>query len=264
MTSAGEVEQFVYCAHNWYLARHGATGKGEGSAHGIDGHAKAGRAEKRIEHEKREYRRAWAWFFRGVAMATSSTILLFEVLYLKSPPHEFLFITTTAVLVGASAGLMLLGIINERRYKRHQKEAHMVPGRLVSSDLAGPGPLLEDPAWGLKGRPDQVIDTKSGFVPVEIKTGKTPQHPHPNHAQQLGCYLRLVEVATGKPPEYGLVNYPGGVFRVAWDDKLKGQLRATLARINEARSADRADRDHEQPGRCRGCARRDACEQKLA
>jgi hypothetical protein len=32
----------------------------------------------------------------------------------------------------------------------------------------------------------------------------------------------------------------------------------------EAKAAGKADRDHEQPGRCRGCARRDACEQRLA
>lgn len=264
MTSAGEVEQFVYCPHNWLLAQHGAGGEGGAATHGLELHAAAGRAQVRVEFEKREYRRAWAWFFRAVAMATSSTVLLLEVLYLKSPPHEFLFIGVTALLVGASAGLMLLGIINERRYKLHQREAHLVPGRVISSDLAGPGPLLHDPEWEVRGRPDQVLETKSGWVPVEFKSGKTPDQPYPNHVQQVGCYLRLLEATTGKSPEYGLLNYPDGVFRVAWDDGLKRDVQGTLGRITEARASGVADRDHEQPGRCRGCARRDACEQRLA
>ena len=99
--------------------------------------------------------------------------------------------------------------------------------------------------------------------PVEVKTGHTPPKPYPNHVLQVSCYLRLLE-ANGRTPPYGLVNYPEGVFRIAWGEPQKADLRATLDRIEAARKAGKADRDHEQPGRCRGCARRSACEQRLA
>jgi CRISPR-associated exonuclease Cas4 len=264
VTSAGEVEQFAYCAHNWWLARRGVDPHSDDSRRGMATHQELGTAQRAVEGEKAEHHRALAWFFRLVAFACSATVLTLEVVYLRSFNHIVLLVTMTSILVAGAAALLLLSIINERRYKRRQSESRLVPGKLVASDLSGAGPLLEDPEWGLRGRPDYVLETSSGFVPVEVKTSRTPERPHANHRLQLACYLRLLEAKTGKPPEYGLLNYPEGVFRVAWDDGLQTELKKTLDRIEAARVEGKADRDHAQPGRCRGCARRDACEQRLA
>lgn len=263
MTSAGEVEQFVYCPHNWWLARHGHDAQGDAAQQGIAAHDAKGRQERRAEFQKRESRWAWTWFARGVAFACSATVLTLEVVYLDSLPHSFIMVGATGTLVAGSSALLVLGIINQRRYRRNQRKAHLVPGRLVASDLSGPGPLLHDPEWNLQGRPDQILETKSGWVPVEFKTGKTPAHPHRNHAQQVGCYLRLVEVATGKAPDYGLLNYPDGVFRIEWNDTLRADVQETLRRIAKARADGSADRDHHHVGRCMGCSRRGACTQRL-
>lgn len=264
LTSAGEVEQYAYCAHNWWLARHGTDPQTAESRRGTAVHGSLGTMQRRVEFEKTEYRRAWAWFWRAVAFACSGFVLTMEVVYLRSFDHIVLLVTATGILVAGAAALLVLGVINERRYKRDQQEAGLVPGRLVTSDLSGDGDLLQDPAWGLSGRPDYVLETKAGFVPVEVKAAKTPPHPHLNHRLQLGCYLRLLEVKTGKPPPYGLVTYPEGVFRVEWDERLRGEVQSVLQQIAKARAADRADRDHEHVGRCLGCARRGACEQRLA
>lgn len=264
MTSAGEVEQYAYCAHNWWLARQGVDPGSPRSDAGMAAHGAMGAAQAVVEGQKSEVRRGWNWFFRLVILACSATVLTLEVVYLRSFDHIVILVSATGVIVAGAAALLLLAIVNERRYKRGQQEAGLVPGKLVASDLAGQGPLLEDPEWGLRGRPDYVLETKSGFVPVEVKSGKTPQHPHPNHRLQLACYLRLIEAKTGTAPEYGLLNYPDGVFRVAWDGPARVELRAVLQRIEDARTAGKADRDHEQPGRCRGCARREACTQRLA
>lgn len=223
-----------------------------------------GAAQGEVEAQKREYRRAWAWFFRIVALACSAAVLTLEVVYLRSFGHIVILVSATGVLVAGASALMLIAIIQERRYKAGQRASRLVPGRLVASDLAGQGPLLHDPELDLHGRPDYVLETRTGLVPVEVKAGRTPQHPHLNHRLQLACYLRLLEVKTGHRPEYGLLNYPDGVFRVAWDASTEAQLRTALESIAAARAAGKADRDHDQPGRCRGCARRDACGQRLA
>ena len=264
VTSAGEVEQFVYCPHNWWLSRHGVDGQAQGSRRGIAAHGHMGAAQQAVEEDKKEYRRALAWFFRAVAVACSATVLTLEVVYLRSFEHIVILVGATAILVAGAAALFVLAVLNERQYKAGQAKARLVPGKLVASDLSGHGELLHDPEWDLQGRPDYVLETKSGHVPVEVKAAKTPKHPYPNHRQQLACYLRLIEAKTGKAPEYGLLNYPEGVFRVAWDDALRADLRRTLQRIAQARAEGKADRDHEHPGRCLGCARRDACDQKLA
>lgn len=264
MPSAGEVEQFAYCAHNWYLARHGATGAGAGSERGIARHAELGRAQAAIEGKKEEYRSGLAWSLRMLLVVGSISFLGFELVALRASPLHILFLTIALSLTSFSAGLMAIGLHAQREYRSEQRRAGIVPGKLAGSDLAGAGELMVDPQWGLSGKPDYWIRTEHGPVPVELKTGRTPPAPFPSHALQVACYLRLLEVTTGTRPEYGLVNYPGGVFRIPWDDAARHDLQHLLSRMAEAERVGRADRDHEQPGRCRGCSRREACDQRLA
>jgi CRISPR-associated exonuclease Cas4 len=263
MPSAGEVEQFAYCAHNWWLARQGATGSGEGSRRGIAEHQRLGTRQQDVEAGKRDYRQGLNWSFRFLGVAASATFLTLEVLYLRASPYHILFLTMALVLVSASTGLLVIALDAQRRVGTAEASGELVPGTLLDSDLSGGGRTLRDPAWDLSGTPDYLLDTPGGPVPVEVKTGHTPNRPYANHVLQLSCYLRLLE-ANGTPPPYGLVNYPDGVFRVAWDDAHKADLKAVLARMAEAKATGKADRDHEQAGRCKGCARRDACDQRLA
>ena len=263
MPSAKEVEQFAYCAHNWWLARRGATGDGEAARRGQAGHAALGREQSKTEAEKREYRSALTWSFRILAVAGSATFLTVELAFLQASPYHILLLTTALVMVAASAGLLVIALLAQTAYRRRQSEAGLIPGRLLDSDLAQQAPLLEDATWGLHGRPDYILQTHNGPTPVEVKTGHTPEHPHRSHALQLACYLRLLE-ANGPAPAYGLLQYPAGVFRVDWTPALKADLKSTLASMAQAQATGKADRDHEQAGRCRGCARRDACDQKLA
>lgn len=264
LTSASEVEQFAYCPHNWWLARQGVDGNNAATHQGSIDHRALGTAQDGVERLKREARRAWLWAGRILFIAVSGTLLTLEAVYLRQFEHQLILIALTSVLAAGTIALALLADINRRRYRRDQVQAGLVPGRLVATDLGGQGPLLHDKDWDLSGRPDYVLHTQSGFVPVEVKTGKTPAHPHRNHKLQLACYLRLIEVETARRPEYGLINYPDGVFRVGWDAPLQQDLQATLQAIAKARAEGKADRDHQHKGRCLGCSRRDACTQKLA
>lgn len=263
MPSAKEVEQFAYCAHNWWLAQQGRTGTGEASQRGEAGHARLGDAQRLVEAEKREYRSAAAWAFRILGVAAAATFLALELLFLQATEQHIILLVTAIVACAASGALLVIAFVAQRRYRADQAKAGLVPGRLLASDLAQQAPILEDKAWGLRGRPDYVLQTHGGPTPVEVKTGRTPEHPHRSHELQLACYLRLLE-ANGPAPTYGLLQYPDGVFRVAWTPQLKADLDATLGRMREASAAGKAERDHDQPGRCRGCARRDACDEKLA
>lgn len=263
MPSAGEVEQYAYCAHNWWLARRGESGSGAGSKRGVAEHQRLGAVQQDVEEGKRDYRQGLNWSFRFLAVAGSLTFLTLEVLFLRASPYHILFLTMALVLVSASTGLLVIALDAQRRVQREEAKGELVPGQLLDSDLAGGGKTLRDPDWNLSGTPDYLLDTPAGPVPVEVKTGHTPNRPYANHVLQLACYMRLLE-ANGRPPPYGLVNYPEGVFRVAWDDTRRKDLRDVLARMAAAQATGKADRDHEQPGRCKGCARRDACDQRLA
>ena len=262
MPSAGEVEQFAYCAHNWFLARRGVDEHDAGSARGMEGHRRLGEQQSRVELEKREYRYAWQAALSIIMLAMAITLAALAARLRGTGGEIVALIVVTIVLALGSAALVTLALFAQREYKRRSRTAGLVPGRVLTSDLVGEAPLLTDPAWDLKGRPDYILQTRSGQVPVEVKTGRTPPRPHRSHKLQVACYLRLLE-ANGPTPEYGLVSYPQGVFRVDWSDHLRADLRQVLDRIKEAEATGKADRDHDQAARCRGCARRDACDQKL-
>ena len=259
MPSAGDVERFAYCPHNWWLARSGVEGDG---GDGEAAHAAMGAAQDHVEQEKRDYRDGVRWSFRVLLVASSVSFLALELVYLRADPLHWVFLTAALVLLSSSTGLLVIALDAQRRYRKEQQEAGLVPGHLIDSDLGGTARLLEDPEWGLTGRPDYILDTAHGKVPVEVKSRKAPPHPYASHRMQLAVYLRLLE-AQGETPAYGLLNYSDGVFRVDWDDALHGSLRDVLERMRVAEAAGVADRDHHHKGRCHGCARRAACDQAL-
>lgn len=265
MPSAGEVEQYGYCAHNWWLAQEGGHGgEGEGSRRGVAEHRRLGEEQRQAETHKRDYKQGITWSFRLLLVAGSFTFLTLELVFLRQHPQHILFLTMALVLVSASSGTMVIALDAQRRLAKQQEKGELILTHdLLDSDLQGKGTVLRDPEWDLTGTPDYLLDTPNGPVPVEVKTGHTPNKPYPNHILQLSCYLRLLE-ANGRTPPYGLVNYPEGVFRVAWGEPQKADLRTVLDRMAQAKRDGKADRDHEQPGRCKGCARRAACEQRLA
>jgi CRISPR/Cas system-associated exonuclease Cas4 (RecB family) len=261
--SAGEVEQFAYCAHNWWLARRGVEGNLAGSDEGMACHSRLGRQQKQAEQQRTDSADAARWMFRILMAAASATFLTLEVIFLRNDPLHYIFLTTALVLTSASAGLLVIASTKEAEYKRQVVAAGLVPGPVVGQGFHGEG-VMKDGEWNIRGAPDYVIDTAHGPIPVKVKTGRTPDSPYNGHELQLACYLRLMEVKTGAPPEYGLLTYPDGVFRLAWNDTTRGRLQATLARMDAALAADAAPRDHEHAGRCIGCARREMCDQKLA
>lgn len=262
--SAGDLERYAYCAHNWYLAKHGVDHHDAGSRRGMREHAAKGKALKAYNRREQERRRALAWAFRGLLALGSIVLLTFEVIYFQATTQGIILLVTGLVLISAITGLLVIAIDQERRAKRLVKEAGQRHGRVVDSDLAGQGQLMEDPEWDLTGTPDYVMETEEGLVPVEVKTGKTPDRPFDSHVMQVACYLRLLEANTDQPPKYGLLTYPQRIFQVQWDDAMKERLQGMVDAIHHAEETGRADRDHEHPGRCRGCARRAECDQALA
>ncbi len=261
LPSAGEVEQFAYCRHNWWLARQGVDGEGDGVARGMREHARKSKVQERAERERRETTRALRWMFYVLGAAGSTTFLTLELVLLRSNPHHWIFLATALVLVAASAALLVIASIQERAYRRDVVDAGLVPGTVSQQGLRGEG-VMRDDELDLRGSPDYVMDTDGGPVPVEVKTGRTPPKPFPSHKLQLACYMHLLE-AGGQRPPYGLLTYPDGVFRVDWDERMQKRLRSTLRAMQRAEEQGKADRDHDHAGRCRGCARRAACDQSL-
>jgi CRISPR-associated exonuclease Cas4 len=173
--------------------------------------------------------------------------------------------TVAALLLLAALALLWLATWLRRR-------AGMPVGRLVYSDTKQwedvPEPLYA-PSANLTGRPDYLVRRWKHIIPVEVKSTAVPGEPYRSHVLQLAAYCLLVEETYGQRPPYGLLHYapPDGqerTFAVRYTRALEGELLDTLDCMREDWHDRQADRDHDDPGRCRSCSYAEYCDQRLA
>ncbi len=110
-------------------------------------------------------------------------------------------------------------------FSLRSKQNFGLKGENIYSDTPDQsGETLYSTSLPLKGRPDYIIKSGKQFIPVEIKSGKTPHRPHSNHIAQLTAYCLLVEENFGVKPHYGIIKYPEKEFKVEYSDANKEEL----------------------------------------
>ncbi len=151
-----------------------------------------------------------------------------------------------------------------QRIKEKNKEGGLEElGEIQYSD-GGDSILLEDLETGLRGRPDQITRIGNDLIPVELKTGKIPKIPHKSHRFQILAYLHLIESMTGSPPPFGFLRYgTESVFSIDWNAKEKANLFSVIKEIQQVTVQGGAKRDHNRPGKCESCSRKEGCPDRL-
>ena len=143
-------------------------------------------------------------------------------------------------------------------------------GRVAPAEVGRDGRKQERPlvsyALGLVGRPDYLIETEGGVVPVEVKSTACPAggRPYDSHVAQLAAYCLLVEDVLGASVPYGVVKYRDREVRVEYTPELREHALALIEQMKQDMSADEVHRSHEDPRRCAGCSLRDVCTESLA
>lgn len=122
--------------------------------------------------------------------------------------------------------------------------------------------LFVSERYGLSGRPDLVLKEGDKYVPVEIKTGRTPRGPLFSHILQLGAYLLLLEETYGSPAG-GILRYAERDDHIEWTDDLKMLVTLKLDEMRQKLRTGEVHRNHNRPGKCAGCSRRSGCPERL-
>ncbi len=119
--------------------------------------------------------------------------------------------------------------------------------------------------YRLSGRPDFVLLVGDEHIPVELKTGRVPRGPLFSHILQVATYCVLMEEEFGLPPSHGIIKYGPVENEIEYDESLKDMV---LKKADEMRKfliiGDEVHRNHNKPGKCRHCSRRNICPEKLA
>jgi CRISPR-associated exonuclease Cas4 len=165
--------------------------------------------------------------------------------------------------------------------RRVGRRVDLPEGRVIYSDTGAPvgriapvafnerGEAQEKPLlshrYGLVGRPDYLVRTDEGVVPVEAKSARCPASgvPYESHLMQLACYCLLVEEAGMRVP-YGVIRYRDRQVRVDYTDELREELLALLGEMRAARKAPDVHRSHDETTRCAACSYREICDESLA
>ncbi len=173
--------------------------------------------------------------------------------------------TIVGVLVALAALVLLLGVALHRVAARQRHCSGFPPGRLRFADSGEVrGSLLFARTIALRGRPDLLIEDGGMVIPVEVKTGRTPDAPYRGHIMQLLAYCLLVEETHGRRPAHGVLRYPERDFRIAYDARNERELRELVdAILAEKRARREQHRSHRQVRRCAACGYRDRCPERL-
>jgi CRISPR-associated exonuclease Cas4 len=170
-------------------------------------------------------------------------------------------------LVGIAVAAAAIAVVLLAWAARLRTRSGLPAGRVVASDTGAAGGArgkrLYSQRYGLSGAPDYLVETAEGVIPVELKPARTDREPRESHLLQLLAYCLLVEESYGRRPTHGVLRYAKDSFRVDYNDETRAYLLDVLARMRETTVDTPAERSHDEPQRCRGCAYRLDCDVSL-
>lgn len=170
----------------------------------------------------------------------------------------FLFLLLLAIL------LLLSALWLTRQSDRSRRRSGLPQGRLVYADT-GRWSAVARPYFSqrfrLTGKPDYLVETDAGLVPVEVKRTAAPRegNAYDSHIMQLAAYCLLIEEAHGQPPPHGLIHYANATIQIDYTPDLRVALLDLLDEMRDRRGRRDVPRSHDEPARCQGCGVRHAC-----
>lgn len=176
-------------------------------------------------------------------------------------------IRTAIDLILLGLGLALVAILLWRYSRRQRENLGLPAGRVISIDTGGwqrCAQPLYSARYRLAGKPDYLVQTSRGLVPVEVKPGRSASQPYASDILQLGAYLLLVREETGKRPAYGLLCYGQHKFEIPYTTSLEKSVITCLEQMKRLHDARQVRPQHDEPQRCLRCGHRDQCDVRLA
>lgn len=159
------------------------------------------------------------------------------------------FVAASLLRMKAKAGALPEGVLVYRDTDRHH-----VAQALVSH------------SYQLIGKPDYVVETQDGPVPVEVKSRACGDSgPFPGEKAQLYAYCLLVEDETGEPVQSGVIEYANRKWAVPFGRQERAEIIGILAVMRALQRASGVERSHTSAGKCRNCGFNapDVCGQAL-
>lgn len=127
---------------------------------------------------------------------------------------------------------------------------------------------IESEKLGLKGVIDQIEIYREGFVPVELKTGKSPKEGiWPGHKIQLIAYALLLEEKFNTEIKEGFVHYLDTKEKkhIALNQFMRIEVKELIQKVNTLLDLDKIPDFEKNQNKCFNCGLKEDCynEKKL-
>jgi len=166
------------------------------------------------------------------------------------------------ILLGAA---LMTFIIAKRLSKEAQKtrNQYRIPnGQITYSDLNRPARPLFSRRYRLTGKPDYIVRTTNGYIPVEIKSGGYA-NPQNNHIMQLAAYCQLIEEQFSSFVPHGVLVYNNQDYKIQFDPKLRFDLETVIKQMRKSLETKKPSVNHNDSAKCITCSMKSYCLDKL-
>ncbi len=209
----------------------------------------------------------------SMALNYERIILIFAIVAVVIAVNAVAFLMTNIRLAEALEAVAIMWLMGASFFLyRHLRSTEIVDalrkefrvkGKIEYIDMDR-SKVFKSEKYGLSGRPDYIIKLKDQLIPVEEKKGRTPRGPLFSHILQVAAYCLLIEETNGEAPSHGLLKYPEHEHDIEYNDDLKKVLLQKLDEMRGVIERQDAHRNHNRPGKCMNCSRREVCPERLA
>jgi CRISPR-associated exonuclease Cas4 len=169
------------------------------------------------------------------------------------------------LLLVIALGIIVAALLLRRRTQRQREDLRLPEGEVIYQDTAArPAEILYSRIHKLVGKPDRLITQADGtIIPIEVKTGRTPESPYLGHVMQLMVYCVLIEENFGVRPPHGIIQYPDRDFTVAFTPAQEAQLHLIVADMRRKKTWESIPRNHNNSRVCGACGYNTMCDERV-
>jgi CRISPR-associated exonuclease Cas4 len=166
--------------------------------------------------------------------------------------------------IALAIAVILVAIIILVRTQQQRSQLSLPSGDVVYQDNPErPGQLLYSHTLKISGKPDVLIQKGNMVIPVELKTGRTPDTPFEGHILQLVAYCHLIEAEYQIRPTHGIIRYPNKEFTVEYSAQMEQELKRVVSEMRAKRRMGEIHRHHKSRAKCVVCGYREVCSERL-
>jgi CRISPR-associated exonuclease Cas4 len=162
--------------------------------------------------------------------------------------------------------IFFIAVLAWARANAHIAQSGTPGGRIVIQDTDRRRPVARPVVsrrYGLILKPDYLVETPNGLIPVEVKSRPCPSTgPRAADVMQLMTYCVLVEDKFGRRPPHGIIAYADRHELVPYTPQHRETLLNIVTEIAAAEGCA-PHRNNRQHARCKRCGYQPVCDEAV-